>query len=174
MFIWIDNFALTAIYCLLYLPLRSQLRKFARRSSEAETSEYTSEEGYPGFRNLTHESQTSTGQIASDIPMITVSTKEPRSKDRQSLSQRSNSRSNELNRERRCILRAATTLFCYLLVYIMLTMTLSITHLANFVYRDWGHTIIFAGASVYTCGGWCNVLLYTATRRGIVPWNWFG
>lgn len=53
-------------------------------------------------------------------------------------------------------------------------MTLSVTRLANFVGRDWGKAVVFVGATLYTCGGWCNVVLYTATRKGIVSWDWFG
>jgi len=72
------------------------------------------------------------------------------------------------------MLRAAALLLFYPLLYIALTMTLSVTRLANFVGCDWGDAVVFVGATLFTCGGWCNVVLYTATRRGIVGWEWFG
>lgn len=53
-------------------------------------------------------------------------------------------------------------------------MPLSISRLANFVGRDWGQTILFVGASLYACGGFCNAILYTATRRGLISWSWCG
>jgi hypothetical protein len=53
-------------------------------------------------------------------------------------------------------------------------MPLAISRVALFAGDDWGTTILFVGASLYACGGLCNALLYTATRRGLITWSWCG
>lgn len=63
----------------------------------------------------------------------------------------------------------------YPLLYIILAMPLSIARLKQILDPKWTHVqLFFVLASIYTCGGWCNVFLYTSTMEGIISWNWLG
>jgi hypothetical protein len=68
----------------------------------------------------------------------------------------------------------ARSLLWYPSVYVILTMPLSIVRFADIVGHPWSQTAVFTCASLYVCEGWCNVLLYTATRPGLISWTWLG
>ena len=67
--------------------------------------------------------------------------------------------------------QVALRLLSYPIAYICLTMPLSITRLSQFAGKDWGLTCIYAGACIFCCTGFVNVLLYTVTRKGIISWS---
>jgi len=73
---------------------------------------------------------------------------------------------------RRRMTQVALRLLCYPIVYICLTMPVSIARLAHIAGHDWGLTAIHVGAAIYVTSGLVNVLLYTATRKGIISWDW--
>jgi hypothetical protein len=75
---------------------------------------------------------------------------------------------------RRRMLQVARSLLWYPLVYLCITTPLTIGRLATFANDSWAEVAIFVGAALYSCGGFCNVLLYTTTRKGIVNWRWRG
>lgn len=71
------------------------------------------------------------------------------------------------------LLNGTASFLCYPIVYIFLTLPLSITRLNQINNQpDFGETIEFLAATMYTSGGVCNVLLYTAERRGIISFRW--
>ena len=51
-------------------------------------------------------------------------------------------------------------------------MPLSITRLSQFAGKQPSLTAVYASATIFCCSGLVNVLLYTATRKGIISWNW--
>ena len=63
-------------------------------------------------------------------------------------------------------------LLLYPAVYISLTMVLSVTRAAQLADNDWGQTVGFAGAALYTSGGFMDVLLFTSVWNGIIAWRW--
>jgi hypothetical protein len=81
---------------------------------------------------------------------------------------------NDSNVQRKRMLQVARSLLWYPLVYLCLTAPITIGRLGTYAGDSWGQTVIFVGASIYACAGWCNVLLYTATRKGIISWTWCG
>jgi len=72
---------------------------------------------------------------------------------------------------RKRMLQVARSLLWYPFIYMCVTMPLTIGRLATFANDDWAVTAIFVGATCYACGGFCNVLLYTSTRKGIISWT---
>src|SRR5208282_4781972 len=75
---------------------------------------------------------------------------------------------------RRRMLQVARSLLWYPLIYLVVTAPLTIGRLAQFAGDDWASTYLFVAASFYASAGWCNVLLYTTTRKGIVSWTCCG
>jgi hypothetical protein len=73
----------------------------------------------------------------------------------------------------RAPLRLGTTILWYPLVYVVLTMPLSVARLESMISGNWGITVVFVGAALYAAEGLCTVLLYTSTREGVISWNWF-
>jgi hypothetical protein len=70
-------------------------------------------------------------------------------------------------------LRLGTTILWYPLVYVVLTMPLSVVRLESMISGNWGITVVFVGAALYAAEGLCTVLLYTSTRQGVISWDWF-
>lgn len=68
--------------------------------------------------------------------------------------------------------KVAYTLLLYPVLYIFHTMPLAVLRLAKFVGTSSSYGSVYFGASIYCCSGWTTVLLYTATRKGIITWNW--
>ena len=64
------------------------------------------------------------------------------------------------------------TMLCDPVLYIFLTMTLSIARISEFAGKPWSLQQVYVGAAIYECSGIVNVLLYTATRKGIISWDW--
>jgi hypothetical protein len=78
----------------------------------------------------------------------------------------------DTNASHRRMNKVAVTLLCYPIVYIFLTMPLSITRLSQFAGNNWDLSVIHAAAGIFCCSGFVNVLLYTLTRKGIISWDW--
>ena len=66
---------------------------------------------------------------------------------------------------------ASKVLLCYPFVYIFLTLPTAIIRIGQFAGRPWGLTAAFVAADINLLSGFCNVILYTTTRKGMVPWN---
>lgn len=67
--------------------------------------------------------------------------------------------------------RASVILISYPVVYICLTMPMCIARICQFAGIHWSLPAVYAGTVIYVCSGVVNVLVYTATREGIIPWR---
>src|SRR5271155_1062443 len=67
--------------------------------------------------------------------------------------------------------KVSVTLLIYPVLYILLTMPISISRIAQFAGQQWGLTFAHFGAALFSCTGFINVLLYTSTRKGLVSWS---
>ena len=65
----------------------------------------------------------------------------------------------------------SVTLLLYPVLYMIVTMPISISRIAQFAGHEWGLTFVYFAAALFECTGWINVLLYTSTRKGLVSWN---
>jgi hypothetical protein len=63
------------------------------------------------------------------------------------------------------------TLLLYPTVYIILTLPIAIARLYEFVGRSFTLRSLYIGAAMFDLQGFVNVILYTTTRKGIVPWD---
>jgi hypothetical protein len=176
--------ALTILYSLVFFYIRGQLRKFSndtegnsstdRQSSGQELEQWQAdlETGEPFSEpaprqimttrmvSVTTEDRGATlaSETASGVPI--------------SLRNTPSSQSHLIARKR--MLQVARSLLWYPLIYLCVTAPLTIGRLAQFAHDDWAQTCIFVGAAFYASAGWCNVLLYTTTRKGIVSWTCCG
>jgi hypothetical protein len=162
-FLFIDMFALTTLYCILFFYIRLQLKNFRKAASTSEL--HSSHELQSWQANLeagVTQIVTAPKQIIT-TKTVTVTTEErPNPRRPQSDAERAHRRMNQV----------ALTLLCYPIMYICLTMPLSITRISEFAGKEWTLPGIYAGASIYCCSGFMNVLLYTLTRKGIISWDW--
>ena len=55
--------------------------------------------------------------------------------------------------------RVSTILLLYPVIYIILTMPLAISRIAEFAGQEWGLTYVYVGAAIFDCSGLANVLL---------------
>jgi hypothetical protein len=62
-------------------------------------------------------------------------------------------------------------LLLYPAIYVALTLPLSILRLYQFSGQSFNLKTIYFGASLWQLQGFCNVILYTTTRKGIVSWD---
>ena len=65
----------------------------------------------------------------------------------------------------------STTLLIYPILYMILTLPISISRISEFRGQELGLTFAYFGAALFECTGFINVLLYTSTRKGLVSWN---
>jgi hypothetical protein len=160
-FLFIDMFALTILYVVLFIYLRTHLKKF---NSNPSTNEPSHHELQTWRADLEVGSSTtaSTNQVLTSHSVMVIS--EPRSTLRRPLATNQNS-SRRMN-------QVALRLLCYPVMYICLTMPVTVARFSQFAGTNWSLTAIHVGAAIYVCSGWVNVLLYTATRKGIISWNW--
>jgi hypothetical protein len=159
-------FALTILYTMLFVYLYFQSRKFkTSHSSDLGTgTERTTGVELPGWQAT---AESNPGVPCPD-PQTFLRTQSVTMVS-ESFTRRVRRREND---SRRRMSKAAVTLLYYPVVYICLTMPLTVARLAQFAGKNWSLTTIIVGANIYFCTGWVNVLLYTATRRGIISWNW--
>ena len=187
-FVFIDMFALTVLYCIVFFYIRSQLKKFSSLASAA-TADATRSTNNGQELERWH---VDLEAIAPDVQppprsVITTRTVTVFTEDRgtteltskntnntvpYSIRNSPSAQSHLLARKR--MLQVARSLLWYPLIYILVTVTITIARLAAFANAPWATTCVFVGASLYACGGWANALLYTTTRKGIITWSWFG
>ena len=174
--------ALTFLYCLVFFYIRSQLRKFSAEtnsSTDRHSSFQELERWHVDLEVGTPITETAPRQIMT-TRMVSVTTEDrgtalatdPTEAVPISLRNTPTNQSHLLARRR--MLQVARSLLWYPLVYLCVTAPLTIARLAQFADDDWAHTCIFVGAAFYASAGWCNVILYTTTRKGIIHWSWCG
>jgi hypothetical protein len=158
-------FALTALYTVLFVYIYLQSHKFTKSDSSVHDQPSTHElRGWQANLECNVEHPRPALQTILRTQSVTVITESHEAAVRRIRRIEDNSR--------RRMTQVAVRLLCYPIVYICLTMPVSIARLAQFAGQNWGLTAIHVGAAIYVCSGWVNVLLYTATRKGIISWNW--
>lgn len=180
--------ALTCLYCLVFFYIRSQLKKFSRVASagtgDATRStnsgqelerwqadlEATPPEVQPPPRSV-FTTRTVT-VVTEDRPNAELTSTNTNGAAPFSIHHTPSAQSHILARKR--MLQVARSLLWYPMIYLFVTVTLTIGRLGTFANAPWATTCIFVGATLYACGGWANALLYTTTRKGIITWSWFG
>jgi hypothetical protein len=170
-FLFIDMFGLTILYCILFFYIKTQLKNF--RAANSSTTENATSVSQHELRNWQANLETgiptdpTSPQAIMTKTTVTVTTEE-----RPSTMYNGRRARTEAERAHRRMNQVALTLLCYPVSYICLTMPIAITRLSQFAGNNWGLRVIYVAACIYSCSGWCNVLLYTATRRGIISWGW--
>ena len=154
-FFFANCFALTTIYCILFVYIRVVAWRVTNLSS-TNGSERRIHPHLPWTTNL--ESGTETSRPNGMMDMTT---------DRPRLTQPPKI----ANHAHDHLHKVSKVLLCYPLVYICLTLPTAIIRLGQFAGQPWGLTAAFVAADINLLSGFCNVLLYTTTRKGMVPWN---
>jgi hypothetical protein len=173
-FLFVDMFGLTILYCILFFYIKTQLKNF-RAANSSTTDHATSAASQHELRNWQANLETGIPtDPTSPRAIMTKQTVTVTTEERPSTMYHGHGRRvrTEADRAHRRMNQVALTLLCYPVSYICLTMPIAITRLAQFAGNNWGLRVIYVAACIYSCSGWCNVLLYTATRRGIISWGW--
>lgn len=171
--------SLTFLYCFGFCYIRLQLRKFNRTISSTEQT--TTDQGVERWRadleTMVPTTRASPREILT-TQMVSVTTEEHgtdhlASKVSNDMSH--NLRPTSMNQSQilsqKRMVQVASTLLWYPLIYLCCTIPLAVSRLATFPGDHWASVSIFPSVAIYASGGWCNVLLYTLTRKGIVPWS---
>lgn len=159
-------FALTILYCILFVYIHVQSTKFGNTHSSVENQSSSHElQSWQANLDVGTGAPPTTSQEILTTQTVTIITEDR-------LASVGRTRRLEADHSRRRMTQVALRLLCYPIVYICLTMPVSIARLALFGGHNWGLTAIHVGAAIYVCSGLVNVLLYTATRKGIISWNW--
>src|SRR5271169_2782574 len=156
--------ALTILYCILFFYIRIQLKNFRKATSTSEIHSWHETSNWQANLEAGPPEQSTLPKQIITTQTVTVTTEE-RPVQRHAMKV-------EPDRAHQRMNQVALTLLFYPLMYICLTMPLVITRVSEFAGKQWGLTSIYVGASIYCCSGFFNVLLYTATRKGIISWDW--
>jgi len=189
-FVFIDMVALTILYIFVFCYIQIQLRKFRdlTGTTGAGTDHQTTQHDLDNFdfdlESMVPQQVPASNQIMT-TRIVHVTTQDrvqpPRTpiasmpwSNKTGRSLRPNVTNNPQLLARKRMLQVARTLLWYPFVYLIITAPLTIARIAGFAGRQWAVTCIFVGAAFYASGGWLNVLLYTATRKGIIgsSWKW--
>lgn len=169
-------FSLTVLYCVLFFYIRLQLKNF--RAVNSSTTEHHTGTGNHELRawhaNLEAgvPVDSAPGHLAAPNGILTKTTVTVTTEERPNTLYSGRRTRNEADRAHRRMNQVAMTLLCYPVTYICLTMPICITRLSQFAGNNWGLVPIYVAACLYCFSGFFNVLLYTATRRGIISWGW--
>jgi hypothetical protein len=156
-------FALAILYCILFFYIRIQLKNFRKATSTSEIHSWHETSNWQANLEAGPPEQPAPPKQIITTQTVTVTTEERPF-------QRSTMKA-EPDRAHQQMNQVALTLLFYPIMYICLTMPLVITRVSEFAGNKWGLTSIYIGASIYCCSGVFNVLLYTATRKGIISWD---
>jgi hypothetical protein len=178
-FIFVDMISLTFLYCFGFCYIRIQLRKFNRiiTSTEQSTADLGQERWHADLETMVSPTRASPREILT-TRMVSVTTEErgidnltPKVSNDVSHDLRPPSMNQSQLLSQKRMMQVASTLLWYPLVYLCCTIPLAVSRLATFPGDHWASISIFPSVAIYASGGWCNVLLYTLTRKGIVPWS---
>ena len=157
-------FALTILYCVLFFYIRIQLKSFRKETSTSEIQSWCETSNWQANLEAGPPNQSTPPKQIITTQTVTVMTEE---RPVQHPTMKA-----EPDRAHQRMNQVALTLLFYPIMYICLTMPLVTTRVSQFAGNKWGLTSIYVGASIYCCSGFVNVLLYTATRKGIISWDW--
>ena len=164
-FLFLDMLALTILYCGLFFYIRIQsrkLRNFATASGMGAQVKYQ----IPSWESnveACHEPR-----VTSPLRMFSTKTVRVTTEDNPTNSPRPTS---EPHRARRQINKASFTMLCYPLIYMLLTIPISLSRVSQFANKKGSLTSVYIGAGILELAGFVNVLLYTGTRKGIISWD---
>ena len=169
--------ALTVLYCLVFIYIRVQIKKFPSVGTTSthqtqQSSAHELERWQADLEALPPPSRGLPPDAITTTKVVSITTTERRPSILPSLLSSRTTSDSHFARKR--MLQVARSLLWYPLIYLCLTTPITIGRLGTFAGDSWGQTLIFVGAAIYSCAGWCNVLLYTATRKGIISWTWCG
>lgn len=150
-YLFVNMLALPILYGSVVIYLQTQRRRFSKSMSTFES----------------RSTQKSTNTEASEFSQVKASLTTTVS-ERATRSNESGGEADPLQR----INNVSVKLLLYPAIYVALTLPLSILRLYQFSGRSFNLKTIHFGASLWELQGFCNVILYTTTRKGIVPWDW--
>ena len=171
-FLFLDMVTLTILYSILFFFLRAQTKRLLEAHT---TTEQTADDTFASQPHHQWEVQlgTSNRDVQAPSPaspsgpvIVTQSVAiytEP--------SQPPNGPNAAARRTYQRMNKVSMTLLIYPVIYMILTMPLSISRIAEFAGQKWGLKIVYFGAALFDCTGFINVLLYTTTRKGLVSWD---
>jgi hypothetical protein len=172
--------ALTVLYVIVFVYIRFQLKQFDSTTAMTNSTGRSRSCGTPDLDRFQLDLESApvspfqSHQIMTS-KLVSVTTDDRRQNLHPSiLPSLLSTRTYDSNFARKRMLQVARSLLWYPLVYLCLTAPITVGRLGNYAGDDWAETVIFVGASIYACAGWCNVLLYTATRKGLISWTWCG
>jgi hypothetical protein len=151
-------FSLTTMYCILFIYVRLKVRNLRKLVSTHNTG---TAEANQIWKADPESGTPSAPKCVSQTKTNTKITLEERQLRQSSAGERACERMN----------RASLILISYPVVYICLTMPMCIARICQFAGKSWSLPAVYAGTTIYVCSGVVNVLVYTVTRQGIIPWG---
>lgn len=157
-------FGLTVLYLFLFFYVRFHIKKFPNYtySSDRRVSAYETQNWQANLESGIANPPTSSQAIFTTQTVLITSEDRPRAPN---LPRRGRA---EAHRRMNHI---ALTLLCYPTIYICLALPIAITRISQFAGNQVGFAAIYVSVCMYSCSGWVNVLVYTATRKGIISWD---
>lgn len=148
-------------YGAVFIYLRFQSRKL-KSMTQDETGEH----------NSSWHAEVQAGGDSADSSDVPISSSKAFTTRTLSITANQRPQKSRATKVQRRMRHASLALLCYPIVYIFLTMTLSIARISEFAGKPWSLQKVYVGACIYECSGFVNVLLYTGTRKGIISWDW--
>ncbi len=160
-FLFIDHIALTLVYVILFIYIRVHAKRFHEATvSQTERSREIQE------RRSSETSQTTFANQSSKPQLSNFQIDEESSR---------NATTNHLLSTHHCMNKVAYSLLFYPFSCIFHTLPVAILRVVNFSgTSSSNYGAVYFAVSLYCCSGWTTVLLYTATRKGLISWNWLG
>jgi hypothetical protein len=168
-FLFLDMATLTILYSVLFIFLRAQTKHLLKAGNT--TDHQTADD--PRMTTRAHWEVT-VGTEGDDVEaarprpdrevIVAVYSEDPitsRNRRHIPLARRTYNRINKVS----------FTLLIYPVLYILLTMPISISRIAQFGGQQWGLPFAHFGAALFSCTGFINILLYTSTRKGLFSWS---
>ena len=162
-YIFLDMITLTVLYSILFCFIRSQTKNLLKMSPTTDDNSADEMRNWEINRENVHVNQVVDPSQIITTRSVTVITEDRVTLANRTLGERSN---RQLN-------RVSVTLLIYPIIYIVLTFPLCLFRIAEFLGQNWGLPYVYFGACLFNLMGLVNVLLYTSTRRGIIPWKAF-
>lgn len=154
-------FALTVIYSVLFFYIRVQSTKFRNITSSNERTSSHQLQSWEANVDVGSENHPVSRQMISRT--VTVVPEESPAPRRPGVP--------EEDIAHRRLNQAAFKLLAYPILYLWLTVPIGTVALASLAGHIWLKPVYIASC-FYGSTGWANVILYTATRKGIISWDW--
>ena len=160
-FIFFSMFALAILYVVLFFYIRLQSTKFAHMtSSNDRASSHQLQTWHASVDASRRTHPVSKPKITRTVTVIAEDAPAPTRPWR-----------SEEDRAHRRLNQASFKLLAYPLLYLCLTVPIGTVALASLAGHIW-LTPVYVASCFFGSSGWANVILYTATRKGIISWNW--